>query len=225
MANKLVLHGLSHSRSLRIVWLLELLGLDYQLIQHQREKTLFAPESLKNIFPLGKAPILQDGELTLAESGAIVDYLIQTYGNGHFMPKKEGVQHYWQYQRWLHYAEASLMPFILMGLVFSKIEQVKQPFFVRPIAKKISQKTHSTFLNPQVQLHLSHINQVLGENKWLMGDEITGADVMLSFPLQAVHLRYDISSFANIQRYLAQIEQDSAYNRAVEKAGKPLNNS
>lgn len=216
----IILHALAQSRSIRIVWLLELLGVEYQLKQYQRDG-LFAPEEMKKIYPLGKAPILQDGDLILAESGAIVDYLIRRYGQGRFGRQEHDVD-YWQYQRWLHYAEGSLMPFMIMALIFYKIEHSKMPFFAKPIAKKVSQNTHQSFLNPQMALHLSHINQELANKTWLMGDDLTGADIMMFFALLGAKLRYNIENYPHIQRYLKQVEQNEAYKRAIQKAGEPL---
>ena len=133
----ITLHVLAQSRALRIVWLLELIGTPYQIKTYARHpETLLAPDELKAVHPLGKSPVIDDDGFVLNESGAITDYLIQTYG-GHFMPER-GSQDYWHYQRWLHYAEGSLMPLLLLGLVFRKIENAPMPFFVKPVARKIS---------------------------------------------------------------------------------------
>lgn len=218
----ITLYALAQSRSIRIVWLLELLGVEYELKQYQRQG-IFAPDEMKKIHSLGKAPILQDDDLILTESGAIVDYLITTYGQGKFAPPRQDT-HYWHYQRWLHYAEGSLMPFMIMALVFYKIEHTKMPFFVKPIAQKISQNTHHNFLNPQVALHLKHIDDELNGKTWLMGEDLTGADIMMSFALLGAKMRYDISPYPNILRYLQQIECEPAYQRAIQKAGEPMLN-
>lgn len=218
----ITLHALEQSRSFRIVWLLELLGLNYDLHQHARDsQTLLAPAALRDVHPLGKAPVLQDGDMLLAESGAIVDYLISTYGNGRLMPAR-GSADYWQYQRWLHYAEASLMPLLLVSLIFTRVENAPVPFFIRPVARAISGKVRSQFTAPQLARHLAYIDNTLRGKSWLMGDEISGADVMLSYPLQAAARRADIDAYTDIRRYLAQIEKDPAYQRALAKAGMPL---
>lgn len=218
----ITLHALAQSRSLRIVWLLELLGLDYRLQQHERHPdTMLAPDALKSIHPLGKAPLLQDGELVLAESGAITDYLIQSYGQGRFMPARDSAD-YWPYQRWLHYAEASLMPLLLMALVFHKIETAPVAFWVKPVVRKVSSKAQNSFIRPQTELHLRHVEQSLQNSDWLMGGSISGADIMMSYPLQAAAVRSDLSSYPNIRAYLARIEADEAYQRAVQKAGQPM---
>ncbi|UOO81848.1 glutathione S-transferase [Uruburuella testudinis] len=218
----LTLHALAQSRSLRIVWLLELLGADYTLQQHERHPdTLLAPAALKNIHPLGKAPVLQDGDLILAESGAITDYLIQTYGGGRLMPAP-GSADYWAYQRWLHYAEASLMPLMLMALVFRKIDSAPMPFFVKPVAKKISARARQSFIEPQTALHLRYVDHELAGRRWLMGDDISGADIMMSYPLQAAAVRFDVAAYPHISAYLQRIEEDEAYRRALTKAGSPM---
>ena len=217
----LTLHLLEQSRALRIPWLLEILGADYTLQTYPRDpQTLLAPEALKRIHPLGKSPLLQDGSLTLAESGAITDYLIRSYGRGRLMPA-EGTAQYWQYQRWLHYAEASLMPLLLLSLIFRKIETAPAPFFVKPISRKISAKVKASFIAPQTALHLSHIEQELSGKDWLMG-ELSGADIMMSYPLQAAESRFGLTGYPNLQAYLQRIAAHPAYRRAVAKAGEAV---
>lgn len=218
----ITLHALEQSRSFRIAWLLELLELDYELRQHARDRqSLLAPAALREVHPLGKAPVLQDGDMMLAESGAIVDYLISTYGGGRFMPAR-GSAEYWPYQRWLHYAEASLMPLLLVSLIFTRVENAPVPFFIRPVARSISGKVRQQFTAPQLARHLEHIDHTLNGQTWLMGDNISGADIMLSYPLQAAARRTDLDAYANIRRYLAQIEKDPAYQRTVAKVGTPI---
>lgn len=218
----ITVYGLAQSRSFRLVWLLELLAVEYELVQFSRDnQSLLAPQDLKDIHPLGKAPLLKDGDLVLAESGAIVDYLIRTYGQGKFMPK-EGTNDYWEYQRWLHYAEGSLMPLLLMSLVFHKIETAPMPFFAKPIAKKISGKAMDGFIHPQIELHLSYIDTVLAKQDYFAGDVLSGADIMMSYPLLAVSVRGDLSRYPHIAAYLHRIEQDSAYQSAIIKAGQPI---
>ena len=125
----ITLHVLAQSRALRIVWLLELIGTPYQIKTYTRHpETLLAPDELKAVHPLGKSPVIDDDGFVLNESGAITDYLIQTYSGGRFMPERDS-QDYWHYQRWLHYAEGSLMPLLLLGLVFRKIENAPTAVF------------------------------------------------------------------------------------------------
>ena len=217
----ITLHVLAQSRALRIVWLLELIGTPYQIKTYTRHpETLLAPDELKAVHPLGKSPVIDDDGFVLNESGAITDYLIRSYGQGRLMPA-EGTAPYWQYQRWLHYAEASLMPLLLLSLIFRKIETAPAPFFVKPISRKISAKVKASFIAPQTALHLSHIEQELSGKDWLMG-ELSGADIMMSYPLQAAADRFGLADYPNIRAYLQRIENDPAYQTAVEKAGGPL---
>lgn len=218
----ITLHALDQSRSLRILWLLELLGVPYELDQHGRDpETLRAPDALKRIHPLGKAPVLQDGELVLAESGAIVDYLIQTYGNGRFMPAA-GTPDYWQYQRWLHYAEGSLMPLMVLALLMGRAETAPMPFFARPFARKFTDGVRRAWIFPQTALHLGHVEQSLRGQRWLCGQALTGADVMMSFPLQAAQGRPGTRDYPEIERWLGQIAADPAWQRAEAEGGRPV---
>ena len=147
------LHHLNHSRSQRIIWLLEELELDYELIKHQRDsETELAPDSLKKVHPLGKAPVLIDDELKLAESGVIVDYLAQRYG-AQLLPAKDSTA-WWDYMYWLHYAEGSLMPPLLLRQVFDKVKTASVPFFVRPIINKIVAGVDQAFLHQQLHSQL-----------------------------------------------------------------------
>ncbi len=194
----ITLHSLDQSRALRIVWLLEILGTPYRLQTYRRHPdTLLAPDELKAIHPLGKSPLLDDDGFILAESGAITDYLIQTYGNGRLMPER-GSREYWQY------------------------ESAPMPFFVKPIARKISGSVKNSFIHPQAALHLAHINSELENREWLVGNSLSGADIMMSYPLQAAADRFNFADYPNIRAYLQRIEAHEAYRRAVEKAGSPL---
>jgi glutathione S-transferase len=218
----ITLHALDQSRSLRILWLLELLGVPYELDQHGRDpETLRAPDALKRIHPLGKAPVLQDGELVLAESGVIVDYLIQTYGNGRFMPAA-GTPGYWQYQRWLHYAEGSLMPLMVLALLMGRAETAPMLFFARPFARRFTDGIRKAWIFPQTALHLGHVEQSLQGQRWLCGEALTGADVMMSFPLQAAQRRLGTRDHPEIERWLGQIAADPAWQRAEAEGGRPV---
>ncbi|MDO5090710.1 MAG: glutathione S-transferase [Cardiobacteriaceae bacterium] len=218
----ITLHALDQSRAFRIVWLLEILEIPYTLQRYPRDPdTLRAPEALRAIHPLGKAPVLEDGDLTLTESGAIVDYLITRYGNGSLMPARD-TPDYWHYQRWLHYPEASLMPLLLVSLIFRRVRDAPMPFFVRPFASGIASKVEHNFTHPQLTLHLTHINNTLNNQNWLIGDNLSGADIMMSYPLIAAESRTDLAPYANIRRYLQQIQTHPAWQQALEKAGSPV---
>ncbi|MCF7528756.1 glutathione S-transferase family protein [Neisseria lisongii] len=218
----ITLHVLAQSRALRIVWLLELIGTPYQIKTYSRHpETMLAPDELKAVHPLGKSPVIDDNGFILSESGAITDYLIQTYGGGRFMPKRNS-RDYWHYQRWLHYAEGSLMPLLLLGLVFRRVENADMPFFVKPVARKISATVKGSFIEPQAALHLAYIENELNGKNWLVNNQLSGADIMMSFPLQAASERFGLEDYPNIRNYLQRIENDPAYQAAVRKAGNPL---
>src|ERR1043165_9122797 len=143
----ITVHHLNNSRSQRVLWLLEELGLDYEIVKYERDpKTLLAPASLRKVHPLGKSPVITDGDATLAESGAIIEYLVDTHGKGKLVPAA-GTPAYRDYRYFMHYAEGSLMPFLVMKLVFAKIKS-DAPFLVRPIAKTIADTVGARFLDP-----------------------------------------------------------------------------
>lgn len=217
----ITLYSLAQSRAQRILWLLELLDMEVEFVQFERDPaTLLAPEEVRRIHPLGKLPLLRDGDRVLAESGVIIDYLIQTYGQGRLMPARDHAD-YWEYQRWLHYAEASLMPLLLLDLVFARVVRAPVPFFIKPVLRKVSGNVHESFIDPQLALQLAHVNEALAGRRWFMGDELTGADVMMSYPLQAAAARVGVDAYPNITAFVARIEADPAWQRVVARAGSP----
>ena len=217
----IVVHHLNNSRSQRILWLLEELGLAYDIKRYERDKTtMLAPPALRKIHPLGKSPVVTDDDLTLAESGAIIEYLVERYGNGCFAPERE-LPAYLRYRYWLHYAEGSIMPPLLLKLVFDKIETSPMPFFVKPIAKAISGKANSSFIMPQINTHLDYLEDELGKGKWFVGDDFTAADVQLSFPIEAAAARGGLdASRPRLMDYLKRIHARPAYLRALERGGE-----
>lgn len=217
----ITLHALAQSRAWRIAWLLELLGLDYQVNRLERDaQTMLAPAQLRQLHPLGKSPLLQDGDLVLAESGAIVEYLIERYGTDFSLRPPAGSPLWPKYLFWLHYAEGSLMPLMLLTLVLRKVDQTKMPFFARPIARGITGSVRQRFLDPQLRLHLGYVEQELTGKNWLLGtDAPTAADVMMSFVLQAAVSR-SAQDWPNIAAYVRRIEADPHYQRAEQKLGK-----
>jgi len=220
----IVVHHLNNSRSQRVLWLLEELSVPYEIKRYQRDaKTMLAPPELRAIHPLGKSPVLTDGNLTLAESGAIVEYLVEMYGNADScatLSPAHGTPDYLRYRYWLHYAEGSLMPPLLLKLVFDKIEKSPMPFFVKPIAKAISSKAKSSFIMPQINTHLDYLEAELGKSAWFVGDEFTAADVQLSFPIEAAAARGGLdASRPQLMDYLQRIHARLAYQRAVERGG------
>ena len=217
----IVVHHLNNSRSQRILWLLEELGLTYDIKRYERDKkTMLAPPELRKVHPLGKSPVVTDDDLTLAESGAIIEYLVERYGEGCFAPARE-LPAYLRYRYWLHYAEGSIMPPLLLKLVFDKIETSPMPFFVKPIAKAISGKANSSFIMPQINTHLDYLEDELGKSKWFVGDDFTAADVQLSFPIEAAAARGGLdASRPRLMDYLKRIHARPAYQRAIERGGE-----
>lgn len=208
------IHHLEKSRSTRVTWLLEELGVDYEIIRYARDpKTLSAPASLKQIHPLGKSPVITDGELTIAESGAIVEYLIETYGNGRLRPQSG--QAWLDYRFWLHFAEGSLMPLLVMRLVLAKTESAPMPFFIRPVARKIVQRIEQAFIVPRLTTQLQFIEQHLSKQDWLAGESLSGADIQMAVPLILAKTRLDFSHYPHILRYIERIEHQPSFQRAL----------
>ena len=215
----ITVHHLNNSRSQRILWLLEELGLEYEVKRYERDReTMLAPDSLRQVHPLGKSPVITDGELTLAESGAIVEYLVDRYGNGALAPAA-GTDERLRYTYWLHYAEGSAMPPLVMQLVFNQVEE-RSPFFLRPVAKVITGKVKKTYLNPQITQQLGYMEGELKQNKWFVGDGFTAADIQLSFPLEAASAQSNLDgSYPQLQAFLKRIHDRPAYQKALERGG------
>ena len=217
----LTVHHLNNSRSQRILWLLEELALPYEIVRYQRDaKTMLAPPELRRVHPLGKSPVVtSDDGLTLAESGAIIETVVERYGQGQLAPVA-GTPDALRYRYWLHYAEGSAMPPLLLKLVFDKIENTPMPFFVKPIAKAISGKAKSGFITPQIATHLDFMEAELGKSLWFAGDTFTGADIQMSFPVEAAQSRGGLNaSRPKLMAYLERIHARPAYQRALERGG------
>ncbi|WP_410211813.1 glutathione S-transferase [Aquirhabdus sp.] len=218
----ITVHHLNNSRSLRILWLLEELGLPYEIKFYQRDpQTMLAPKSLKAIHPLGKSPVITDGEVTVAETGAIIEYLMDRYADGRLLPEKN-TPDWLKYKYFLHYAEGTLMPPLVMKLVFNRIETAPMPFFIKPIAKKISQRTKSLFIQPNIDTNLDFLESELNKTLWFAGNELTAADIQMSFPLEAASARGGATSgrYPKIQALLDRIHARPAYQRALERGGE-----
>jgi glutathione S-transferase len=212
----ITLHHLNNSRSQRVLWLLEELGLAYEVERHQRDpKTMQAPASLRAVHPLGKAPVITDGDLTLAETGAIVDYLTET--TGRFGAPETGAAR-WQYRHFLHYAEGSAMPPLVMKLVFSRLPG-GLPKLLRPLVRPVFAKLDTVFLEPQLQRHADYWEQALAETGWFAGPEITAADIMMSFPLETARGRVGFDARPNCRAFLDRIHARPAYQKALEVGG------
>ncbi|MET3230832.1 UNVERIFIED_ORG: glutathione S-transferase [Burkholderia sp. 1263] len=217
----LTVHHLNNSRSQRVLWLLEELGAPYEIKRYQRDpKTMLAPPELRAVHPLGKSPVMTDDGQTLAESGAIIEYLIDKYGQGRFAPAM-GTPERPRYTYWLHYAEGSAMPPLLLKLIALRIAGAPMPFFAKPIARKIAATLQSSFIDPQLKLHLGYIDKELSATGWFVGNDFTAADVQMSFPLEAATARGGMENqLPAIADFLKRIHARPAYQRALERGGK-----
>ncbi|RIX84073.1 glutathione S-transferase [Acidovorax cavernicola] len=217
----LTVHHLNNSRSQRVLWLLEELELPYEIVHYQRDpKTMLAPASLKAVHPLGKSPVVTtDDGATLAESGAIIESLIERYGQGRLAPPA-GSPEALRYRYWLHFAEGTAMSPLLLKLVFDRIESNKMPFFARPIAKAIAAKAKSAFILPNIASHLNFMEAELGKSEWFAGDSFTGADIQMSFPVEASKARGGLDARRpKLMAYLERIHARPAYQRALQRGG------
>ncbi len=219
----LVVHHLNNSRSQRVLWLLEELGTPYEVKRYERNtETMLAPPELKRIHPLGKSPVITDDGATIAETGLICEYLCDRYGQGRLAPaKSSGVDSperlRWLY--WLHYAEGSAMPPLLLGLVFGAMPQ-RAPALMRPLVKAVAQRAQDGFVNPQIKLHLDYWETELAASGWFAGREFSAADVMMSFPVEAAATRVGYGADrANLKAFLERIHARPAYQRALERGG------
>ena len=217
----ILVHHLNNSRSQRILWLLEELGLPYEVRRYQRDaKTMLAPPELRAVHPLGKSPVISDGDVTLAESGAIVEYLASRYGSGGLIPKADTPERL-RYTYWMHFAEGSAMPPLLMKLIFDRIEKGPMPFFARPIARAIAGKAKSGFVQPNIDRILDFLEAELGKFEWFAGPAFSAADVQMSFPLEAAASRGGLhENRPKLWAFLKRIHERPAYQRALEKGGK-----
>ncbi len=216
----IVVHHLNNSRSQRVLWLLEELGVPYDVKRYQRDaKTMLAPPALLAVHPLGKSPVITDGDLTVAESGAIVEYLIDRFGGGRLIPRG-GTSERLRYTYWLHYAEGSAMPPLLLKLVFDRVAVSPMPWPVSAMARRIAGSVQSAFIAPQLTRHLDFMESELSGRPWFTGDEFTAADVQMSFPLEAAAKRAGLNaSRPQLMGFLGRIHARDAYKRALERGG------
>jgi glutathione S-transferase len=216
----ITVHHLEHSRSQRVLWLLEELGLPYEIEHYQRDpKTMLAPASLRQVHPLGKSPVITDDDVTVAESGAIIDYLIERHAHGRLVPEA-GSAAMLRYRYWLHFAEGSAMPPLLFTLVCEKVKTAPMPFFVKPIARAIAAKVMDGFVTPNLNNQLDFMEAELKRHKWFAGDEFTAADVQMSFPLEAAAQRAGLDEGRpKLMAFLKRIHARPAYKRALERGG------
>lgn len=214
----ITVHHLNNSRSQRVLWLLEELGLPYEIKHYQRDaKTSLAPPELRQVHPLGKSPVITDGGLTVAESGAILEYLVDRHGQGRLKPT--GEQDLLHYRYFMHFAEGSAMPPLVMKLVFSKIKRAPMPFFVKPIAKGIADKVLSSFVQPNIDRQLKFLEAELASRPWFAGAKFSAADVQMSFPVEAAAARGGMDGYPKLKAFLDHIHARPAYKKALERGG------
>ena len=215
----IVVHHLNNARSQRILWLLEELGLPYEIKFYQRDPdTMLAPPELRAIHPLGKSPVITEDDNTVAESGAIIEYLIERHGQGRLIPPAGSAERL-RYTYWLHYAEGSAMTPLLLNLIFGRIEQAPVPFFIRPIVKAICAKVRQAYITPQLRLNIDFIESELKKSSWFAGAEFSAADIQMSFPLEACEARDGLQQQPHMRDWLARIRARPAFQRALEKGG------
>ena len=217
----LVVHHLNNSRSQRVLWLLEELGLPYEIAHYQRDaKTMLAPPELLAVHPLGKSPVITNGNTTVAETGAIVEYLLETCGGGRLLPAP-GTPEALRYRYWLHFAEGSAMPPLLLTLIFDRVANGPMPFFVRPVARAIAAKVMDLMVRPNIARQLDFMEAELGRSLWFAGNELTGADIMMSFPLEAAAQRAGLDGRRpKLMAFLDRIHARPAYKQALARGGR-----
>lgn len=222
----LTVHHLETSRSQRILWLLEELGLPYDIRRYQRDPaTRLAPAALKQVHPLGKSPVITDGDVVIAESGAIIEYLAECYGAqaqaemAHLEPAR-GTDAHRQCRFWMHYAEGSLMNWLVMKLVFDTIPRQPMPFFVRPVARTLCATVQQKLISPNVQTALAFMEAHLAQHRWFAGEHLTMADFQMSFAVEAALARAGHEgAWPHLQAYRQRMQARPAYQRALDKGG------
>jgi glutathione S-transferase len=217
----ITVHHLNNSRSQRVLWLLEELEIPYELKKYQRDaKTMLAPPELARVHPLGKSPVLTDDATTVAESGAIIEYLIETYGGGRLRPPA-GTEERRRFTYWLHFAEGSAMPPLLLKLIFDRIGSGEgMPFFVKPIAKGIAAKVKALMVEPNLKRQLDFMEGELARSAWFAGEDFSAADIQMSFPVEAAAQRAGLDgSRPKLMAFLKKIHARPAYRRALERGG------
>jgi len=217
----IVVHHLNNSRSQRVLWLLEELGLDYEIRKYQRDaKTMLAPPELRAVHPLGKSPVIEDAGQTLAESGAIVEYLAERYGDGRLVPAA-GTPERLRYRYWMHFAEGTAQPPLLLKLLFDRIETAPMPFFVRPVARTIAKRAKGGYVQPNIDRNLDFMEGELASREWFAGERFSAADVQMSFPLEAARMRGGLDAKRpRLMAWLERIHARPAYRRAIERGGE-----
>jgi len=189
-------------------------------VRYQRDpKTVLAPPELKKIHPLGKSPVITDGDVTIAESGAILEYLVEHHGTGRLAPAV-GTPERLRYEYFMHYAEGSLMPPLLVAFICSRVKSAPLPFFVKPVARKIADGVSAQFVDPNVKTHVAFLEAELGKSQWFAGDQLTAADIQMSYPVEALLSRGPQGlEMPRLRAFLERARERPAYQRALAKGG------
>jgi glutathione S-transferase len=216
----ITLHHLEYSQSYRVLWLLEELGADYELKLYERDKkTRLAPADYKAVSPLGTAPVITDGELNLAETGAIFDYILDQYSESPLRPAANTAARA-DYLFWLHAAQGSLMPMLLMSMVFQML-LTRSPGFIRPLIKMVLGKASSAMVNPRVTLLLGKAEADLAATGWFAGESMTAADMMMSYPIESAQTKGLLKGkYPNCEAWVERIKQEASYQMAKKKDGR-----
>ncbi|WP_312241159.1 glutathione S-transferase [Pantoea sp.] len=217
----ITVHHLENSRSHRVLWLLEELELPYQIKRYQREKNMMAPESLKKVHPLGKSPLITDDDRVIAESGAILSYLEAKYDDQNRLKLPDETSRL-QSQYWLHYAEGSLMPLLVMKLVFGRLGKAPVPWLIRPIGAALGKGVQRAYIDKQLTPHREMIEKQLAAQPWFAGPRFSIADIQMSFPLLALASRGGLDAMPATRQWLHKVQQRAAWQRAIEQGG-PIN--
>ncbi|WP_312056371.1 glutathione S-transferase [Pantoea brenneri] len=215
----ITVHHLEQSRSHRVLWLLEELEVPYQIKRYQREPTMLAPDALKKVHPLGKSPVITDENRVVAESGAILEYLEQKYDH-EFRLKLSDEESLLQSRYWLHYAEGSLMPLLVMKLIFGQMGKAPVPWLLRPVGAAFGKGVQKAWLDKQLQPHMKMIEQHLAANPWFAGQRFSIADIQMSFPLLALAQRVGMEQMPASQKWLQTVQQRAAWQRAIDQGGE-----
>ena len=216
----ITVHHLNNSRSQRVLWLLEELAVPYEIKKYQRDaKTMLAPPELIQVHPLGKSPVITDDGVTVAETGAIIEYVLEKYGQGRLVPATSTPERRrWTY--WLHFAEGSAMPPLLLKLIFERIKVTPMPFFAKPIAKGLANRVMTAMVDPNLKRQLDFMEAELGKSEWFAGSEFSAADIQMSFPVEAAAQRAGLdASRPKLMAFLKRIHARPAYKKALERGG------